>query len=81
LSELKLLLARTIMAHPDAPSNVECAHELFLEAVKLAKSHVKRTVTVPWVPARLTSAVIREVCGQLADVLINELKSGEMDYE
>jgi hypothetical protein len=65
-----------ITTNPDAPSNLECAQEIFEEAVRLAKSHQKRTVTVPWVPARLTSAVIRETCCQLANVLIAELESG-----
>ena len=59
--------------HPDNPTNLEVFHEEIEEAIRLAKSGQRRTETAPWVPPRLTTAVIRETMMRATELLLAEL--------
>lgn len=65
------------MTHPDNPTNLEAAAEAFQDAILLAKSRVKRVTLPPWEEPRLGSAVIRDLCGEIAQLLIDEWRGSE----
>lgn len=69
------------MTHPDNPTNLEAAGEVFREAVDLAKRRAKRVQRAPRLEPRLGSAVIRDLCCEIADLLIAEWRGPERECE